>query len=440
MTQEPSLARGHARAAFVLSFSSFFVYPAIPIGASAALAIPSLLAGALTIGWVGRIRRSDFSPFAWMTAPLVTSASFVLLYGTAPAPDVVLKSAAILMLTFVIVIPTRYLLRTGYSAPLLHGAAYAVMAQSALGAYQALRFERSEFPFSALMRTSPGLAMLPETMQEYAEYVKRPFGLFPEPSAMAACLGPWLVLIAVALFTPAIQDRFRRHRAALLVALASGLAFVALSRSGQVLPIAAATAACAVLPALGSRGRWAARVAALVVGVAIIGGTVAWIAMGAASRFSFDQNDSWQGRLSSLGVAVRSLTSTGTGFFFGVGPGQSTWLLRSTSINPSRVAAIWSVALNFALETGVLGLSCMLVLGRAIVRSIWMSSIPASGAACAAVWLFGVVFGTSYPVLPPLWTAMAVLLSWRFLAGPSEPFSASESAVTERDEATIDQQ
>jgi hypothetical protein len=422
--REPSLACGHARAAFLLSFSSFFVYPAIPITANAGLALPCLLAGALVLLWSGRVCQSDLAPFAWMMAPPVISASFVLLSRTALAPEVALKSVASLAMAFVVIVPTRYLLRTGYGEAFLHGTACAIIVQSALGVYQAFEFARSRFPFAGLMSTSPGLAMTPETIDTYVEYVRRPFGLFPEPSAMAACLGPWLTLIAIALFTPAIQERFRRHRMVLMIALASGLALVALSKSGQVLPIAVATSACAVLPAFRSRGRPAALAVALLTGLFIIIVGTAWIKGGVASRFEFDQNDSWQGRLASLDVAIRSMTRVDNRFFFGVGPGQSTWELRSTAVSgvaASGITAVWSVTLMYAMETGVFGIACMLILGRMIARSIWASSAAAGGAACAAVWLFGVTFGTSCAVLPPLWTAMAALLSWGSVLGTSEP-------------------
>jgi hypothetical protein len=438
--RERSLSRGHARAAFLLSFSSFFIYPAIPISANTGLGLPSLLAGALAFMWVGQICCSDWAPFAWMMAPLVLSASFVLLAGTAIAPDVALKSVAALGMAFVVVVPTGYLLRTGHGEPFLHGTACAIIVQSALGAYQAFEFERSRFPFAELMRTSPGLAMTPETIDTYVEYVKRPFGLFPEPSAMAACLGPWLALIAVALFTPTVQERFRRHRTLLMVALASGLGLVALSKSGQALPIAAATSLCAVLPAFTWRGRPAARAAALLAGLAIVGGTAAWINSGAASRFEFDQNGSWQARLASLDVAIQSLTRMDSRFFFGIGPGQTTWELRSAAMSgvaASGITAVWSGTLMYAMETGVFGLVCMLVLGRAIARSIWTSSAPAGGAACAAVWLFGITFGTSCVVLPPLWTAMAALLTWRSVLGTSEP-DFGFTPGTEREEAAFE--
>jgi hypothetical protein len=246
---------------------------------------------------------------------------------------------------------------------------------------------------------------------------------------MAACLGPWLVVLAAVLFTPRLQERFRRHRGAHLVALVSGLGLVALSKTGQLLPIAAATGGCVLLPALSSRARPAARVLALLVGAAVIAGALLWITTGAQERFDYAQNDSWQGRLSSLRLALDSLVSMDDDFFFGVGPGQSTWLLRSTSVGGAGagVTAIWSVTLMYAMETGALGVACMLVLASSMARSIWRSGVTATGAACAAVWFFGLLFGTSYS-LPPLWTAMAALLAWEGLTRASRPGSEDERA------------
>ncbi len=417
---EPRRTRSGDRAAFLLSFSSFFVFPAIPIGNTTGLAIPSVLAPLLTFVWLGRIAKRDWAPYAWMTVPLALSGCYVLLTGSVVAADVVPKVFGLLSVTFFIVIPTGYLLRSGYGEPFVLGAAYAVLVHAAIGAYQVFAFDNSEFPFAEVMSTNPGMAMSPDTIDKYVEFVKRPFGLFAEPSAMAACVGPWLVLMSIVLFTPSLQQQFRRHRTVLMAALASGLAFVAVSRSGQAVPIVAASTACVVGPVFTAGRRPLSRWAALGLGAAMVCGTAVWLLSSAASRFDLSQNESWQLRLSALEAASQYL---GTTSLFGMGPGQSVSQIRSSGLGrfaPGNVTAVWSVTLTYAMETGLVGLAAMAMLGRSIGRAVWRSRARAAGLAFALVWLIGVLVGTSYAQQPALWTAMATLLSWRSMTGDYE--------------------
>ena len=189
-----SADRRRARLATVVSFSSFFVFPAIPIGRTVAITIPLVLAAALALVWVRRLRTSDWGPYAWMIAPAVVSGCYVVLVGAALAPDIVPKAVIATAMSLFVVIPARRLLRSGSGEQFVLGAAYAILVHAALGAYQVFQFDRGEFPFADLMRTNPAMALLAEDTPTYVEYVKRPFGLFAEPSAMAACVGPWLVM------------------------------------------------------------------------------------------------------------------------------------------------------------------------------------------------------------------------------------------------------
>src|SRR5204862_5308134 len=67
------------------------------------------------------------------------------------------------------------------------------------------------------------------------EYIRRPFGLFPEPSAMSSSLAPWVVLwLAEAAGVLRLREEPGRWRRALFVTAAvSALALILLSRSGH---------------------------------------------------------------------------------------------------------------------------------------------------------------------------------------------------------------
>lgn len=402
--------RRGARVAFLLSFSSFFVFPAIPFGHTGALTIPLAFAVLLVFAWMWRLTASDWRPFAWLMVPPVVSGFLALLAQGALAAEVIPKAILALATSFIVVVPARYLIRAGHGDQFILGAALAITVQSALGAYQSFELENGRFPFAWLMATNPGQGMPSEAIEDFVTYVRRPFGLFAEPSAMAACVGPWLVLISTVLFTRATDSR--RHRAILALALASGLALVVRSKSGQAAPIVIGTAVPAVWATFSSRRRVIARVVTLLIGVGIVCISTMWLMSNAASRFDYSQNDSWQGRFGSIKLAVQSLAEH---FLAGVGPGQS--VAQIALRDRTGIAAIWSVTMTYAMETGLLGLVSMLLLGGSIARSVWASRERASGAACGIVWLLGLTFATSYPQQPALWTAMAMLLSCVSVAG-----------------------
>jgi hypothetical protein len=418
--------RREARLAALLSFSAFFAFPALAVGRTTAITIPVVLGGVLTLLWARRLRPPEWSPYAWLLGPAVLSGALVLVAGVALAPDVVPKSVIALAMPLVVVIPARRLLRAGHGEPFVLGAAAAILVHAALGAYQSWAFDRGEFPFVALMRTNPAMSLLTEDVATYVEYVKRPFGLFAEPSAMAACLGPWLVIVTAALFAPAPADapaRSRGRTALLAAALAAGLALVVASKSGLSAVVVAGTAAAALAAALGGRRRTLARGAALVLSGAVAVAALFWIERNAGERFDLGQNDSWQARLDSLRLALRWLgdsADAGARFAIGLGPGQSYPAVHATAVKyqvGGGVEAVWSVGLNYAVETGLLGLCAIVALVAAGARSIWRSPARIAGAACAAVWLTAVFVATSYAGQPALWTALAALLSWREVGG-----------------------
>lgn len=415
--------RRRARVALLFSFSSFFVFPALPLGHTVALTIPVALAGLLVLVAVPRLRVVDWSPYVWLVAPALATGWYVLVAGSAFAPGIVPKAVVAMAMSLVVIIPAGRLLRAGYGEQFVLGAALAIAAHAALGAYQVAAFARSEFPFGGLMATNPGMALLAEDPETYAEYVKRPFGLFAEPSAMAACVGPWLILIARALFSHSGPSP-RLRTAILTVALLGGLWLVVVSKTGMAAPIVAGTALIALGAAFSRRHRSVARrTAALTLGGAVALAAVVWLTENARSRFDLSENDSWQARFESLGVGTRSLVTamdSGDRLLGGLGPGQAYYAVNSSDRRYQAghgVTAVWSVGLNYALENGLLGIVALLWLAACAAWSIWASGDRFAGAVCAAVWLTGILFATSYVGQPALWTGLAALLSWRSVAG-----------------------
>lgn len=407
-----------ARVAALFSFSCFFVFPAIPVGNTGALTIPFFLAAALVTLWLPRLRTSEWAPYAWMLAPAAISACYVLLAGIALAPGIVPKSVIALAMPFLVVIPTRRLLRAGHGEPFVLGAAAAILVQGALGAWQVFAFDRGEFPYADLMRTNPAMSLLTLDIPTYVEYVKRPFGLFAEPSAMAASIGPWLVLLTTALFSRR-AGRSRARTLLLALALGSGLWLVVASKTGLSAPIVGGSAIAALASALSWRRSVGTRAAALVMSAGIAVGSIVWLSQNAGARFELAQNDSWQARLESLKLGIRWIEASfdsGDRFLVGVGPGQSFPAINSTYLRyeaGAGVTAVWSVGLTYAMETGLLGILAMVVLAAAAARSVWASRARVAGAMFGLVWLSGIAIGTSYAGQPALWSALAALLTWR---------------------------
>lgn len=410
--------RRGARIAALLSFTSFFVFPAVPVGRTGALTISFALAAVLAALWLPRLRAPEWAPYLWVLVPAGLSGVWVLGAGAALAPEIVPKAVIAFAMPLLVLVPARHLLRAGHGEPFLRGAAWAIVVQAALGIWQVLAFARGEFPYQELMRTNPAQALLTEDVATYVEYVKRPFGLFAEPSAMAACVGPWLVLLASAIFSRG-RGRTRADTGVLALALAGGLWLVVASKTGLAVPIVAGTAAVTLGAAFSWRRGAFARAAALVASAAIAIASVVWLTENAAARFELARNDSWQARLESLKLGARAIAASADSpgrFVAGVGPGQSFPAIHATAVKyeaGSGVEAVWSIGVNYAMETGLLGIVAMLVLAAWATRSVWASHARLAGAAFAVVWLAGVSLATSYAGQPALWTGLAALLTWR---------------------------
>ena len=74
--------------------------------------------------------------------------------------------------------------------------------------------------------------------------------------------------------------------------------------------------------------------------------------------------------------------------------------------------AIWSVAVCYYAETGLLGAAALLAVLAMAVGAIARSSAVLLGLCALGSWLVGVVVTTSYFPLSPVWLFLGVVLSW----------------------------
>src|SRR5262249_45048937 len=141
--------------------------------------------------------------------------------------------------------PSEWVLERPRTREVLAAATAAILVHSLVGLYQVYSFRNEVFPLLFLYK-NPSFRSLEEWSPIYARYIKRPCGIFPEPSAMAASLGPWLVVLTGLLLDPALAARVGWRSGRTAVVIGCGFLLVALSRSGCTFAIMAAVLALCV--------------------------------------------------------------------------------------------------------------------------------------------------------------------------------------------------
>ena len=428
------------RLAFVFGFASMFVFPAIPIGNTQAIDATLILTAALILLRPAVIFGPGLPLILLVIVPLVQSSLIARITG-AIDPPLMAKTVVAYFLCVLPLLAGCELMRSGRLREVLIGVSFALPVHALVAIYQIISFEHGFFPLFDLMATNPGMAMSPEIAAINAQLIQRPFGLFAEPSAMTACVGPWLVLIVAFM---ANQDRWlalRINSWILALAVTAGFFLMAASRSGQAVINLAGIALALVASLAGKRnasthrGRfWAlVAVATLLVATAISlkSGFSAETTSSGETYLEDRTGGSWAGRLTSIGfVSTALLHDVGT-FLFGVGAGQSYSMIQSHARFardlPPGVDTVWSVTGSYAIETGVFGLLCIGAIAWLAAVSIWQSTERSLGVVCALIWLTAVLFATSYAGQPSLWFFLAVLLNWSKQLGLREPALAARS-------------
>jgi hypothetical protein len=284
-------------------------------------------------------------------------------------------------------------------------------------------FARDEFPLPDLYQNPSFGSFITEDPESYALYVKRPFGMFPEPSAMAASIGPWLVLIIGLLLYPKLRLGMTRGlRVQLLLAAVGGVALILLSSSGFMVWLLISLLLVG-LPVLKDRvlrlhrpGSLLAMIAFVLVGVALVYFSLAYV----GSRLDIQENSSWSARLASIVWGLTYLGTSPAVLLFGVGPGQSTLLLQSPeafnllpeSSGGLAVTAVWSVVVLYVQEMGLLGAMALTLTLAMVLAAIVRSSARLLGSSCLLAWLAGLLLTTSYLPMLPIWLFLGVLLNW----------------------------
>lgn len=400
-----------------MGFFCFLPYPALPVGSSSALQIGDVLCILACVPLLFRAwstQRRPYWIYAVILAPLVISTARVAANG-ASATDLALclKTASVWAVAGLAMIATQRL-APQHALQLLTGIAAATLLHAAVGAWQFYSFNSGgAFPFAEVY-VNPSFLSVQDNATIIARYVRRPFGLFPEPSAMAASLAPWVLFwTAERLGLVRLrQTPARWQRALFAAAAAGGLGLIILSQSGH----AGVTLACLVLLVVAWLRRCRATVGTYVTLVMLLG-----VALPCALYFGSEAlgerlggksavgNSSWEERSQSLVIGLNLLLGGDfTTAFFGIGAGLSSPALW----NLARIDAVFSVLLTYVYETGLVGVFACAAVARYLLKVWWGARCDLVFACMGVTWLVGVTLTTSYQQLLSIWIVLGWLSVW----------------------------
>jgi len=417
MRAVPPARRGWSRTAWLFAFACFFPYPALPIGRNTGLQVSQVAALAAIPFLVARPPGRSFWAMLLLLGPVFVSMFLNHMFTNIPSPDLLVKVSIETALAMVVIWPADWLADRDLFREVLAAAGAAIVLHSLIGLLQLYSFSKDQFPLLFLY-VNPSFLSLQETAEEYALYNKRPCGLFPEASAMAASLGPWVVLLAGLLLNPGLRRRLGWRRAwPVIPPVACGCLLLALSQSGSTFALMAALLViCAGevwrMVHAPLRPSQLVMVALVLLSVASVLGYA--IPQLGSSHLKGRIDDSWGLRAYSIRMGL-TLNSDLLNVAVGVGPGQdmimSHW--SGPPIPKSQTSvAIWSLAVRYYAETGLLGAAALLAVLAMAVGAIARSSAVLLGLCALGSWLVGVVVTTSYFMLSPIWLFLGVVLFW----------------------------
>jgi hypothetical protein len=185
---------GITLAAGAAGFFCLLPYPALAVGGTSALQIGNvftllMVLPILAMSW----RRRAFWVYPLILVPLCFSALKIGVTGDGDL-GVSLKAIVVWAIScLTLLIPQLYARR--YALSLLTGIAAVTLLHAAIGLWQLYSYSNGVFPFAELYVNQSFLSVQ-DNAETIARYTQRPFGLFPEASAMSSSLAPWVLFWA----------------------------------------------------------------------------------------------------------------------------------------------------------------------------------------------------------------------------------------------------
>lgn len=427
---EPGLAEKGSLAARLLVLSSALPYLALPLGASTNLPLSTLLAGWLLLRNLHRGRILACS-VVLLLVPLLASGVRMFV-----SPEPFSVSGQLTWIFYLLPLPAMAVAVLVLRRKILPWLAWTITASAAIAMVQKyLYLDRGIVPW-LWAYDAPGYASVRDLAPVLAEYVRRPFGLFPESSFMAGTLA--MMAMGMLLLERRLTGALRP---AGLLAVGSACAAIAVSGSGTSLVSLGLIAATALWPLLRSRPLIAVYALPLALGGAL------WFGLVTLGARNDSFNWSWADRTASLLGSLRLLLSDPGIFLLGIGRGSSTLYFSQARVpllgldHYNQLTDIFSVLGRIVLENGVLfGLPLVLWMGL-VIATAGGRRRPLSGLAALLCWLVAAGVAISYDSafwifgMPGLLYGLSLVDSSTHLhpAGPSRPASHTPSTLPPRE-------
>lgn len=409
--------------AFLLGLTCLLPYPAIPIGNSTGLQAGSILAIFFIVTLHSRLLKRNVRAWLVLCIPLIASTFFGSFFGvhTPSLTNGLAVSIAWSLFTLPLAVTGSFVFRN--VSALLVGVSFGVLLHVSIGVYQVFSFQHEVFPLIWLYQNPSFSAFDQDFAQTVALYIQRPFGLFPEPSAMATSIGPWLLLFfAYSLNLLPFRSTLKSEKWTMLCvtsAFIGGVWLLFTSRSGAALIISPALLVFFAMFLLkNSRSAISAYfgIIGLCVFSALIAGT-AYVALEDRVVANFATDSSWSLRFQSIIGGFNLVTERNWySWITGVGAGQSSLLMQSNL----GLDAVWSVVFSYFIENGILGFLCWSVLVLFVTTAIWKSPARTVGLILLGFWLLSFTLVTSYFSLLSAWSFLGLLLNWDHLCKMSQ--------------------
>jgi hypothetical protein len=314
-----------------------------------------------------------------------------------------------LVCTFQVII-AGYVFPREWRATVL-GIALALIVQSYGAIIQIFSFNVNEFP----MRWMYGRYYNDISAKIYATYTKRPFGFFQEPSAMAAAVGPWVLLLSAWLAGLIGHENLfsRSQKAMIILAVISGIFLIYISLTRYMIFFFIGLLVISLMWLFNNPRSIAVTVLRFLV-VVIIGSALFFtLQTSLESRFanangvrSASISDS---RAASIIEGLKYWSNrSSSDFIFGVGMGQSAIMMQTKE----GWGAIWSILFAYIVETGIAGILMWFGLLLVVFLRVMRSNSRTIGIIFFALWLVGIALSTTYFDLGSIWVALGFIFLW----------------------------
>ena len=405
----PSSTAAFFAAAF--AFLCFFPYPAIPAGNNSAIQIGNI-ATLLALLCTSASLWQSVGPVAALLVmmPMVSTLK-VLVIDNADA-SVCFKQAAASAISLLTLLAVQ-LHAPRHALAMLVGVAIAILVHVSVGILQLYSFSSGVFPLADLY-VNPSFLSVQDNAETIARWIQRPFGIFPEPSAMSCSLAPFVLFFAAVVLNVVRMKNppSRWQRALFAAAAAGGLGLIIVSRSGHAVPTVAAMTVLMVVWTVRARATAKTYLLLLSLFCVVLPLVLVFAIDALSSRVTGGSqlgNDSWAERSNSLLIGYRLWSGHGIAtVLLGMGPGMT-----SAGVNDvSGISAVFSILFAYVYDTGLLGLIALIWVAHRLFLTWREARWSIAFFVVAIVWTIGVAVVTSYSQLLPIWVALGLLSCW----------------------------